>query len=599
MSNPFEEARARLQSKGDAGGNPFEAARARLEGKGGEKPPKNKTRWEKAVEYVTTPGKRPTSAKEFFTENLPRSAANTLYGVGKILHDQMTGGPGKIADEMMGRPRDVNQLVSGVGNFVKNTVAPFGLAGPEAFKDAWTTAPVQSALSVYPAAKGLKNVALNPRSAMASARNAFTAPSNKTTALGKKWNIPTTLSEDLTGRSSRTDVLLERAPGPLGNKGFRVKQYEAAHNAAKKAISKYIIDPKADDILGTNEEYVGSLYEGMKETASKIKNQNIHTSSTKRVTSELLDRYPDVFKKLQDRKLEGILNEIKSDTKGSTTSYLDASYRPNIKVSPKALTFDEMWTLRKGLGEKIGQAQKQLASGAMDKTEVGQLKALYAAVSDDMASWAKKSGNRQLWREFQRANAAHKRYVVKYNTLAQAYEKVTKDVGDQKLFSPARFANELDRIARDTESGGIQSRKSQAKMSLFSKQEKAEFSGLANILQVVKRSGQYLENPPTGNRWGGIATTLGAEGTAYHVGGIAGMIKTAGAAAATSLIVKYLTTTASGKRLAMAASKISPTSPKMNLILRHAMTGAALMQQRNEPEVIEDSLETTDPASTQ
>ena len=110
-------------------------------------------------------------------------------------------------------------------------------------------------------------------------------------------------------------------------------------------------------------------------------------------------------------------------------------------------------------------------------------------------------------------------------------------------------------------------------------------TGLANIMQVVKRSGQFMENPPTGNRWGGLGTTALIEGTAWKVGGVATAAKTAGTAAFATGVAKFLTTTKAGQNLALAASRLEPDSKGMRVVVDQIykqvprfMTGAELKE---------------------
>jgi len=401
--------------------------------------------------------------------------------------------------------------------------------------------------------------------ALAGAGKAFNAltgkvPQNEIADLSKQFNIPVTLGET-TGRAGtqRTEVILERIPF-LGLQGFRKKQHEAADNAAKAFLAKYIADPTAPDAMAANREFSSGLYKNMKSIVSQVKDKEIIPSSTKNTAKDLLDTYPDIFKLFQDTKTEELLKNIVSGTKNVVKDEgVNITGLPiqNIKtVSAKTLTFDEAWALRDGLGDMIGQARKQIRSGQLNERAYGQLKHLFASVNDDIDGWASKEGRPEIRTAINAANDAYKNYVVKYDVIQRAYDKAAGTVGAKEMFSPKTFSTALKKIAYDDKA-----------LKKFKPDEIAEISGLANIMQVVKRSGQYMENPPTGNRWGALLGAGGLGGTAFAAGGAAAAIKTGGAAMATAGIARFLTTTATGKNLMQAASKVEPNNPAMGKIV--------------------------------
>lgn len=393
--------------------------------------------------------------------------------------------------------------------------------------------------------------------------NALTGKVERTglTDLSEKYKIPLTLAEETKGGPSRTDVMLERAPSFLGSKAFRSEQQEAAHTAAKDFIGKYVADPAAPDIEQGNREFASNLFEKVKGLVAQVPNQAIVPAETRTIAKDLLERYPDIFKKFQDVKTEGLVNDIVHGTEDVTTpasKVLGPTGQPAIPAStiPKNLTFDEAWTLRQGLGEKIGQARLMKQRGEIDNTAYSQLKSLFGAVSNDIDGWATQIGKPEISSQFKAANDAYKTFVVKHDILSRAYDKVIKDVGENTFFSPQKFSTELGKLVGKNKY-----------TKQFTSAEINEMTGLANILQVVKRSGQFMENQPTANRWGPAAVGLGMEGTAYQVAGMTGALKTAGVAAIVTGTVKLLTTTTIGKRLAMAASKYNPQGRAMARIV--------------------------------
>jgi hypothetical protein len=231
-----------------------------------------------------------------------------------------------------------------------------------------------------------------------------------------------------------------------------------------------------------------------------------------------------------------------------------------IKQPQNPLTFDEMWTLRQGLGEKIGQVRAAIARKEVgyDETLHSQLKSLHSAVSNDMENWANSIHKPEITKAFNSANDAFKNNVVKYGVLQRAWEKAAgpnPEVG--KLFSPQKFSNALSDII-----------KKDKVYNQFTKSEISEMSGLANIMQVVKASGQYMANPQTGARLTIPALGAVAEDVAYHILGAKTAMGTGGVAIAGTAVAKFLTSTTMGKNFALAASKVEPQSLAMQMIVK-------------------------------
>jgi hypothetical protein len=402
-----------------------------------------------------------------------------------------------------------------------------------------------------------------------------------TQKLSEKFKIPVTLSE-LTGKADRTDAIMERVPSFFGIKGFREEQQAAAKAAATDHFGKYVVDPTLDSTAAmqvANDAHLDDLYAVVRQNATSIPQAS--APQVKAAATELLDRYPAVFETIQDTKVKRILANIADDTatksktidvmddlgrpvttpgtgggghggpKPVAVSILDASGKPiRQKVEPK-FSFDDLWTLRKGIGQAKG--------GAKTPTEAAQLGRIYAAVSDDMDTMLAGQGGSEL-KAFKEANDAFKQYGLKFDVLRQAYDKAmgTTGAGNMGFFSPQKYGVALKNLANDP---------TYKKNITWSSGEIAEMTGLANILQVTKRAGQFMENPPTGNRWGMPTLTTAAGGGAYAAGGIAATAKTAGLAGTAALVTKFITTSPAGQRLAVAASRIQPQSRTMGVLM--------------------------------
>ncbi len=371
--------------------------------------------------------------------------------------------------------------------------------------------------------------------------------------LSDKFKIPVTLSE-LMGTGSRTDTLMERVPSVLGIGGFRKQQQTAAKSAATDNFSKYVIDPTLDTTSAmktANDDYLDVLYNKLKATAKTLPQDA--APEVKATAAEMLNRYPDVFQSIQDTKVKRILADIVGDTADKTIpiGVLNAQGQAITRqVTPK-FSFEDLWELRKGIGQAIG--------GAKTPTEKAQFSAVYSAVSNDMDTMLSKVSGTGI-NEFKVANEAFKQYSVKFDAMREAFDKAmgTTGAGTTGFFSPQKYGTALKNLANDPK---------YKKNVKWSPEEVNEMTGLANILQVTKRAGQYMENPPTGVRFAPLTMAGGTGAAAYSLAGLAGMVKTAGVAGTAALVTKFITTTKQGQRLALAASKVEPDSPMMAKIV--------------------------------
>lgn len=372
--------------------------------------------------------------------------------------------------------------------------------------------------------------------------------------LGDKYKIPLTLSE-AKGTAGRVDTIMERVPWVFGIGKFRATQQQAAKEAATSQFSKYVIDPTLDNTASmkiANDAHLDTLYQQVKGSAATIPLGQ--APEVKKAAGELLNRYPDVFTSIQDNKVKRILSDIVGDTATKTvdTGVLNAQGAKITKQIEPKFSFDDLWELRKGIGQAIG--------GAKTPTEKAQFSAIYSAVSDDMDTMMSKGAGGAV-NAFKEANNAFKQYSVKFDAMREAYDKAigTTGAGTMGFFSPQKYGTALKNLANDPK---------YKKNIKWTPEEIREMTGLANILQVTKRAGQFMENPPTGNRWGAILSGAGVGGVAYTTGGVAATVKTAGIGLSAALITKFLTTTPAGKQLILASAKIEPTSPAMQRVMK-------------------------------
>jgi hypothetical protein len=379
-------------------------------------------------------------------------------------------------------------------------------------------------------------------------------PKNAIRDLSEKFNIPLTLSEEAGGIGSKTDTLMERVPSIFGIKGFRGEQQKAAQSAATAHFGQYVVDPSLDTTAAmkvANDAHLDGLYQTVRANATHL--PQAPAPEVKRAASEMLDRYPGVFESIQDSHVKRILKNVYGDVgdKAVNTGILDAQGNKVVRQVEPKFSFDDLWTLRKGIGKEIGDASTNTARG--------QLNSLYSAVSNDIDAMLTGEGGSAL-KDFKTANDAFKQYSVKFDVMRQAYDKAmgTTGAGGAGFFSPQKYGTALKNLANDP---------NYKKNIHWSPGEVEEMTGLANILQVAKRAGQFTENPPTGNRLGPVLAGGGAEAAAYSAAGAAGAIKTAAIGASAGLLTKFMTTTRLGKNLALSASKLNPEGKGMQRVM--------------------------------
>jgi hypothetical protein len=410
-------------------------------------------------------------------------------------------------------------------------------------------------------------------------------------ALGKKYDIPLSLGEIKNNPViQKAETWLEAIP-IMGINKFRQKQNLKAEEAGKKLLSNYIVDPNSPNIMKTNREFASGLFEDLKGIVGEIPNQKISVNQTAPIAQKLSERYPNIFKLFQDTQREKLIKNVIEGTEDIVISekvkispildYLGREIKQTTseKTIKKTLTFDEAWTLRDGLGNMIGQARKKFNQGEVDKTVISQLSEMYAAINTDIDNWAASLGKPEIRMAINQANTAYKNYVVKYSAIEEVMAKAEGEIGAGEIFSPKRMSTLLKGIVHEQKA---------SESKLFSPKEIGEMTGLIKIMQTAKRGGQFMENPPTGNRWGlpQVASQLSALPVGMAIGGspVMGAV-TLGTEGTIAGIARFLTTTEAGKRLSLAASNLEPNSPEMlNIIysfIPKAMSTGAVQSQGN------------------
>ncbi len=370
----------------------------------------------------------------------------------------------------------------------------------------------------------------------------------------KKIPIKTTATETL----SATKDLLERYP----------KVFEAIQDMKTKKLLQKI----GQDITKTTKEAPTVLTDYEKQVAQELRDivQSTEAGGTvlpngTRAASGLPKHLRDMgitrtgpgnTLEILDKAIEGRpLNTLQFQKVQDLVNYHIGAmgYEETIPEALRGgggISFNDLWQLRKGIGDAKDHA---LSQNNMEAVGVlGQVKKAVDKDIDQISETSKTGISEKL----RTANEAYKRYNVKYQMLQEAYDKAAGVKGSKEFFSPKTFSTQLKNIIYEQKQG-----------KLFSPSEVDEMAGMANIMQVVKRAGQFAENPPTGNRMIDAMLTGG---------GIGGMIvnapvtlKTAIGLGTTTALFRFLTSNPKGKSILRAAGKMEPLDPRMGDILNY------------------------------
>lgn len=255
------------------------------------------------------------------------------------------------------------------------------------------------------------------------------------------------------------------------------------------------------------------------------------------------------------------------------------------------LTFSQLRAVRSDLGKSIRELERSTSENRFERLRL--LQQAKAAITEDLDAFAGRSNSGQLkqaWRaadefyknrvvpqrarDIQRAaNHANPdeaysaflkagtnqdrakrlyqavgpkgRQAVRYGIVRDAFNKAIREGTSGEVFSPAKFAGELERLQGAT---GV----------FFKGTDKRQLDGLIKVMRHVQRAGQFAENPPTGARLLGPALMGGAGADIFLTGGA-----NLATGAASALVLKALTTTKPGIRLLTASSKLEDGSPKL------------------------------------
>lgn len=431
--------------------------------------------------------------------------------------------------------------------------------------------------------------------------------------LSKKFNVKTSVGD--IGRNpivQKTEVAMEQIP-IVGTSKFRQTQHGQAKTAATQVVDA--LKSKLDDVDykaipkiqaaasagDKNAIRIMGIVNGAGDDTGKILQAAAEVKNWRgqRVASQMYEqvgRLAGSGTVAPNKTVQAIDNVIAADSKVTPNKELLGeinSIRKNLLDPNINTNFKEMRAAQSRLGELVDEWGRQ------GKSTSG-LTQIRTAIDDDILDFAQSSGNTKLLSELKRANALYGQLqggkdkafasslrsdkpdeifnqfmkvgkgdkaanfyknldpkgqaALRYQMAQNALDKATNE--STGSFSPAKFALEFERMSAPY--GNI-----------FKSADKAQMDGFVKLMRHVERAGQYMENPPTGNRLVGVLMGGAAvmEPTAMATtGGIAGTLK-------------LLFTTEAGKRILLAARDVPPNSPQMaNLLMQAqklATTGGA------------------------
>lgn len=247
-------------------------------------------------------------------------------------------------------------------------------------------------------------------------------------------------------------------------------------------------------------------------------------SGMREIRSDLGDLIDDYYKgvnavvgKKGAHSLQKIKNSLEEDMKEFATSNGDKLFRT--------------WK----------QADEYYKNTVIPFKDTSIAKAVKTDTPDEIYRMFIQRGKRDRAQKFYNALDGQGQNAIRYKMIDEAYIAASKG----KHFSPAIFSRRLEDI---NEATGV----------FFNASQKKELDGLTKLLRHAERGGQYMENPPTGQRLVQLAAA-GATTINPAIGAKIGL---------SSWMIKQLTTTEVGKRLLLSASDIQIGSEAMENLIK-------------------------------
>lgn len=394
----------------------------------------------------------------------------------------------------------------------------------------------------------------------------MTPRAEEVAALGKQFDVPV-FAPDVAGSPVMSKIATIAEDVPLvGMAKPRLQQSAAAGQAAQSLTGR--LAPQIDDV---GREIQGSL---TRRTEALQKAAGVRYDRVAKAADPLGPVPLTNFKATAQKLLDDAKQDI--DPNAGLIARLE-----NLANANTAPNFSKARQYRSGIGDEIRKLET-----SMDLKSARPLQQLKGALEQDMNQFADNAGGEvsarwksadrffreqvvpqresdiaramrnknpdEVFKQFIRSSGQDRaqrlynaldtkgRDAVKSGILQQALDKATLEGSKGVAFSPAKFAQELERVQ-----GGVG--------VFFRGADRKEINGFTKLMRHIERAGQVAENPPTGNRL--VLPLLMGETLAPG---------TSMAALGTGGLSRMLFTTGAGKRLLLASDRLSVGSPKLD-----------------------------------
>jgi hypothetical protein len=415
-------------------------------------------------------------------------------------------------------------------------------------------------------------------------------------AAGEKHSVPVYF-DDVTGSAFARKLGVGAENVPLvGTSAGRAEQAKAAAQAASRIGAKFGVDDLADEVPPL-------VQKGLQDKLGVLRTE---ARARYDAASELLNKAADVVP--TPRFVMAIRRELQHQKSLGTAANPEVvKLLTKYQLVPEG-NFSLARNVRSQLKGEISSFYTGGENRAIGEAGVERLQGIRTALEADMSEFAKKTGGaaydawksaddfwktnlvpfkergfadlvktaepEKAWKYLMAEGGLDSRANRMYNSLTDAgretvragvvQDAIKSATGPTGIFSPAKYAKYMEDHATVVD-------------HFFKGADRQEIDGFTNLMRHVTRAGQYMENPPTGQR------VIGA----LMVGSAALSMKPLliGAAAAGGTRVLFQTTR--GRDLLLAASKLKPGSPAMNVLgnrIGRLMLSGSMAGYREQPE---------------
>ena len=427
--------------------------------------------------------------------------------------------------------------------------------------------------------------------------------------LSKQHDVPLAYPDIAGGPvAPKVGTYLEQLP-LIGMGGYRKDQHDKALLATKR-----LIGDSMEDWPEVAKEGLLARAKGIKAVASRYYDNftkkadalgDIPIDNTMTAVNSAIQA--ESHSKIPDKGIISMLNEVKTKLTGNMER-VEQPLGVYTEIPVMHNKASNLRDFRSDLGIMISDYYNG-KNAIIGEKGVGLLQSIRKTIDDDISVWAKDKGG-GLYQSWRNADKYYKTQVIPYREqqifskiakegdheaiyklfkggiknkpqtlydglpargknaikqgiLQDAYNKATNY--DHTMFSPAKFAQALE--------------KEKAAVGVFFKgSDKVEVDGFIKLMRHATRAGQYMENPPTGNRnW---VTALMSGGLTYLA--IESPV-TAAASVGITGFTRLLFTTEVGKKFLLTSSRLQPGTEAMqkfiNTNLPKVMAAYATEQQ--------------------